>query len=737
MKQYKILLTSFSLFCMSVVFGQIAVTNTQTPNQLVQNVLIGAGVTASNITFNTTTANANAIQPSAGYFNANGTAFPLYAGVVLSTGNVTALPGVASAFASQDLSGGSDPDLAAIEPAGIHDAAVLEFDFVATGDSVRFNYIFGSEEYPEFVNSGYNDAFGFFLSGPGIAGPYANGAINIALVPGTSTPVTIDNVNSGSNSAYYQDNSTNPFGTTTVLDAFTTVLAAEAQIQCGQTYHIKIAIGDAGDGIYDSAVFLEANSFSSDMVQVAVATVSGDTTVVEGCTTADLMFIRPANQINDSLVINYTISGTAQDGVDFPALPNPITFVPGVDTVILTIDPIADGIPDNMEYITITVQTVTVCGDTITSTGTLYISDSVNIDINEPDPTVYCINDSVEAVVSATGGTAPYVYTWSTGVVNDTAYLSTVTGSMTGVIDYYVTATDACNYSNTDTVTVTLNQTLQVDTTISYPSSACNPTGAVSAFVSGQTGAPYYHWTGPGNPGSFNIDATVMQNIPPGWYYFTVVDDVCNASDSVYVDVENPPIANLSANINYGCAPLTVTFTNSSQNTNTYYWDFGNGNSYNVNDLSSQTETFLSGSTVMLVAFADPTCSDTAYVNIGVDPCGCTDPNATNYNSIATIDDGSCVYPTPVVTAPNVFTPNGDNDNDLFVLSHINTVDIQLVIVNRWGNVMYEGSGPNPVWDGKEGNNEAVEGTYFYKFIATGYSGEEVTGHGFVELIRD
>ena len=103
--------------------------------------------------------------------------------------------------------------------------------------------------YEVITNSGYNDAFGFFLSGPGIAGPYANGAINIALVPGTSTPVTIDNVNSGSNSAYYQDNSTNPFGTTTVLDAFTTVLAAEAQIQCGQTYHIKIAIGDAGDVI--------------------------------------------------------------------------------------------------------------------------------------------------------------------------------------------------------------------------------------------------------------------------------------------------------------------------------------------------------------------------------------------------------------------------------------------------------------------------------------------------------
>mgnify|MGYP006870600516 CR=1 FL=1 len=97
-----------------------------------------------------------------------------------------------------------------------------------------------------------------------------------------------------------------------------------------------------------------------------------------------------------SLIINYDITGTAINGVDFPLLPNPVTFLPGQDTITLVIDPTFDGIPDNWEYVTITTTTITVCGDTIISSGTLYILDSVQIDINEPDPLELCQNDSVQ-----------------------------------------------------------------------------------------------------------------------------------------------------------------------------------------------------------------------------------------------------------------------------------------------------------------------------------------------------
>jgi gliding motility-associated-like protein len=94
------------------------------------------------------------------------------------------------------------------------------------------------------------------------------------------------------------------------------------------------------------------------------------------------------------------------------------------------------------------------------------------------------------------------------------------------------------------------------------------------------------------------------------------------------------------------------------------------------------------------------------------------------------------VYPLPTVSAPNIFTPNDDGINDVFYLKSTNTVRIELIILNRWGIVLYEGSGIDPAWDGTSSNgNKANEGTYFYKYIATGPGGDTKDGQGFVQLI--
>lgn len=71
-----------------------------------------------------------------------------------------------------------------------HDAAVLSFDLLPSGNTVSFRYVFGSEEYNEYVNTDFNDAFAFFLEGPG----FPDGYINMVKVPGTNEPVSINTV---------------------------------------------------------------------------------------------------------------------------------------------------------------------------------------------------------------------------------------------------------------------------------------------------------------------------------------------------------------------------------------------------------------------------------------------------------------------------------------------------------------------------------------------------------------
>ena len=736
----KIIFSSLLMLLTLPVFGQIVVTNTQAPDALVQGVLLGNGVTATNITYNGSLVNAQQLQSNVTYFDATNTTFPIQRGVLLTTGAGTAAMGPNNST-SFTLGGtpsvATDADLNAIAAGSVTNGAILEFDFVPTGDTVSFKYVFGSDEYPEFSPSTFNDAFGFFLSGPGLAGPYTNGAVNIALIPGTTTPVTINNVGDQSNTQYYVANDNGlAYGTAIQYDGTTVVLTAVAQVQCGQPYHIKLAISNVGDQSYDSGVFLEAESFASDAVNIAVATVTGDTTVVEGCSSAQFIFTRPISQAGDTLIVNYSIGGVATMGTDYNNMINPVVFLPGEDTVILTLNPIQDGLNEGSETVIFTASTITECGDTIISQGVLYILDGPDLAINETDPTVYCANDSVLVSAFASGGYPPYTYAWSyAGQTGDTAYVPI---TQNGSIDYYVTATDFCGFTGTDTITVTMNQTLAIDTMYMFPATACNPDGAVSGVASGLTGQPQYNWTGPGNPGVFSIDATVLQNIPAGWYYFSVSDAVCSVNDSVLVTQSQPPIAQLSASILAGCDPLTVTFTNTSQNTTNYAWNFGNGQTANVNDLSSQTQTYSNSAVIQLIAFQG-NCSDTATVAISVSVCGCTDPSALNYNPAATVNDNSCVYPippTPTVEAPNVFTPNAGEDNPIFFLTTTNAANVELTIINRWGNTVFDQSGLNPGWDGKVNGVDAAEGVYFYKYTVTGFGGDKLEGHGFLQLFR-
>ncbi|MBB78835.1 MAG: hypothetical protein CL844_07520 [Crocinitomicaceae bacterium] len=354
-----------------------------------------------------------------------------------------------------------------------------------------------------------------------------------------------------------------------------------------------------------------------------------------------------------------------------------------------------------------------------------------------------CPNDSFPAeVLNLQDGTTPYSFSWSSGGTNSLEMLSSGTEQQ-NIITYFINVIDGCGYISNDSVIMVTNQLLSIDSVFSYPTSACDTNGAVVAYpISGVTddlNQPYFNWTGPGQNGPFSFDGTATQPIlPSGWYYFTVTDDVCTAYDSVFVEENDPPIADFSASVNSGCSPVDVVFTNNSENTTIHYWDFNNGNAYTVNNLDSQNQTFTNTSTVMLIASTDPDCADTAYLTISIAICGCTNPNATNYNPNATLDDGSCIIPIATVMAPNVITPDGNGKNDFFELTVTNAENVELTILNRWGNVMYHAIGNNPRWDGTTPNgNEAEAGTYFYRYIITGITEESgIEGQGFLQVVR-
>lgn len=173
-------------------------------------------------------------------------------GILLTSGSAQLAVGpnnTESATGNNGLSG--DGDLNSLIPGfSTLDATVLTFSFTTTTGNLFFNYAFGSEEYNEYVGSSFNDVFGFFLDGS-----------NLALIPGTSTPVSINNVNNGSNSAYFVDNSTVPTFNVQ-YDGFTKVLTAQLLGLAPGTHTIKLAIADAGDRILDSGVFIQGGTFS-------------------------------------------------------------------------------------------------------------------------------------------------------------------------------------------------------------------------------------------------------------------------------------------------------------------------------------------------------------------------------------------------------------------------------------------------------------------------------------------
>ena len=198
---------------------------------------------------------------AAGTFTGGNGVVGITTGVVLTSGFATFVSGPNNNPGAGENRGADGDTLLddIVDPQETFDATTLLIEFTPSGNQVQFTYVFGSEEYNEYVNeppdhiNPYNDVFAFFVNG-----------VNRALIPGTNTPVSISTVNNGwapgeadgpcTNCQFYFDNAGGIRNTQ--LDGFTLPLSFTANVNAGQVNTLRLSIADTADGVLDSAVLL-------------------------------------------------------------------------------------------------------------------------------------------------------------------------------------------------------------------------------------------------------------------------------------------------------------------------------------------------------------------------------------------------------------------------------------------------------------------------------------------------
>lgn len=256
---------------LSFVASSQLITGGNNPDDFISSALSSANVSISNVNY-------IGYNGAVSYFSANVQNMPFSSGLLMTTGTTHIAVGP-----NNQANAGIDNNYAGYSPltsmlgATTYNSSVISFDVIPYGDTLRINYIFASEEYPEYVCSQFGDGFAIYISGPGITGSQ-----NIARLPSSAT-ITINNVNNGNpggtgsgigacgatNPQYFVNNGNgsqapyNSSNTYLEFDGLTVPLTAKSAVTPGQTYQIIIAIADAGDGIFDSGAFIEEGGITA------------------------------------------------------------------------------------------------------------------------------------------------------------------------------------------------------------------------------------------------------------------------------------------------------------------------------------------------------------------------------------------------------------------------------------------------------------------------------------------
>ena len=451
--------------------------STFTPIELIEEVCLGEGIEVTNIEF-------EGVARAVGHFQGANSIIGLDQGFVMTTG----LAQSSGNFGGADLASIGDAsfvnnsnayteEIAAISnQSTIRDVAIFRINFIPTGDTLLFRYVFASDEYPTFVCSNFNDVFGFFLEGED---PETGTSTvrNLAQIPGTDLPVSINSINNGVPGSYPGGsylycteefngsldfanlfNQVPPFIAPT-YNGFTDVLVAKSDVVPCQEYQMTLVIADVGDALWDSGIFFEANSFCS------FSGSHGTTerlTITENCAPQDIAIDLSAFP-PEEFPLSYTITGSAEAGTDFAALPLSGSIEEAGSAWTLSLEVVDDGLSEGPEYLTIEIKGAT-CREKAFE---LTILDPIQIE--GPAGATACTGEPVR-LTATTDSTllADYEFSWSNGAQGASIEVSPAT-TTTYTLTY---ANDAVSCTQDYTVSVTPLETaitMSIDEGETYP----------------------------------------------------------------------------------------------------------------------------------------------------------------------------------------------------------------------------------------------------------------------------
>ncbi len=768
--------------------------------RILAQTLAGPGITVLN-------ASMTCPHQATSLFNGGNTNLGIDSGLVLSngyayslaSGTVAGVDGPQSMFSTYNFGVfyPVDQDLAAIFPnTSIHDPCTVEFDFVPIGDTVTFDYVFASEEYPGYSCSSYNDVFGFFITGPGYPTPK-----NIALIPGTGIPVCINSTTgvpgAGTHpgctgmgagapfSQYYVDNTG---GTTVTFDGFTKVLPVIAAVVPCQTYHLKLGVADVQDGQLNSAVFLKAGSFKSN--GVTVNSVSGpglsdspEHYVVRDCQPGRFHFKRPSSHA-DPLVLHYAIRGTADNGVDYVRIPDSVVIPAYATEVDVMIQGLRAIPPDGPKTIKIYLYSPYPCipATQFVDSAEMVIYDSLNIIIRNPD-TIICLGGKVQ--LQATGDSLLH-YSWSPATgLSDSSVLNPVAAPLASTA-YVLTARSA------DTTCPAAHPALFIEVqpvpsvNIGADTFLCfNDTIQIRATVDPPGYGNYtYSWdpsggfSNPSVPNTFyyaqaGTVATLAVRTPAG----------CQGSDRISIEVA--PQHFIIASGDTGICPYDTVMLRTS-GAIAYRWS----PPYNISDISSSTPSVWPATTTIynVSARSNKGCEDSVKIEVAVFPAATIQlpdtvtvfpgetvmlqprgnclyyfwfpslglsadnianplagpPVNTRYQVLARTEQGCTVTDTVdvlantdvLLTVPNAFSPGSSPNGELRIIRRGAASLKYFRVFDRWGKLVFETRDIDQGWNGLFNSLQQPMGVYVYSIEAVTKTGVVFKKNGNVTLLR-